>query len=530
MKAAAVPPRSRWRRTSVAATVLILVGAAVFGLRALVGTPAASPGDSRWHIVVVADSDALPRKTMMRIAPPFDTEHAQLVSQSVVLSGLRLRRLPTTLADRNLVLVADDSKRHRARIVFEISLRALRWQQGERSVRTLPTKRRERYLSPEADIQSDAARVQQLARTLESTRPATLPLAEHVVAQVADRIALTRDGAVTDDAVTALRTRRSSTAGRARAAVAVLRASRIPARLVGGVVLDEARSRQPHAWLEAFHDGRWHGYDPEYGYAAQLPPSYVPMNRTGALIAWTRTDDPVNTLLLVERQVIALEHLPEGSKSWLAVFDFAALPQIARETVGLLLLLPLGALVTVFVRLILGVRTYGIFSPVLLALAALFVDFSTALVIVAVVAALGFLGLAALPRSLSRTPRLAVVFTLVGLSMGIGVAVLLHLGRSAESVMVLLPVVVLTGLVDSFYEASEKSGLKAALARLAWTAAAAGVCFVILARDDLGQLLVHHPELHLVTMGLMIAMGAYRSHKPAQQKVQLPQSPQRNVT
>jgi hypothetical protein len=283
-------------------------------------------------------------------------------------------------------------------------------------------------------------------------------------------------------------------------------------------VLDETRKRQPHLWLEAFHDGRWRAYDPEYGYMGELPASYVPMHRGGELVAWTDSKRAVQSLLTVERQFIPLERLSESGIKWLGVFDFARLPQSARATIALLLMLPLGALVTAFARLILGVKTFGIFTPALLALAAQFVDFATASVIIAVVATLGFLGLAALPKSLSRTPRLSVVFTLVALSMGAGVALLLHLGQGAESVIVLLPVVVLTGLVDGFYAVTYKSGLRFALKQLGWTALASMVCFFLFAREDIGQWLVHHPEVHLATIGLMIWMGGYRSEQLARKK------------
>ncbi|MFT5448074.1 MAG: transglutaminase-like putative cysteine protease [Gammaproteobacteria bacterium] len=156
--------------------------------------------------------------------------------------------------------------------------RARPWPRAPSVARTLPTRHRERLLQPESGIESGATAVQELAQILASTRPETTPAVEHIITQVADRIALAYDVASPHDASSALRTGCSSRLGRTRLAVALLRASQIPARVVSGVVLDETRKSQPHLWLEAFHDGRWHAYDPEYGDMDELPASYVPMN------------------------------------------------------------------------------------------------------------------------------------------------------------------------------------------------------------------------------------------------------------
>jgi hypothetical protein len=79
-----------------------------------------------------------------------------------------------------------------------------------------------------------------------------------------------------DDARSVLAAERGSPSGRARLLVALLRAAGIPARLVGGLRLeDAARKRATLSWVEAWLGGRWVPFDPSNGHYATLPANYL---------------------------------------------------------------------------------------------------------------------------------------------------------------------------------------------------------------------------------------------------------------
>jgi transglutaminase-like putative cysteine protease len=79
-----------------------------------------------------------------------------------------------------------------------------------------------------------------------------------------------------DDARAVLAAERGSPSGRARLLVALLRASGIPARLVGGLRLeDAARKRATLSWVEAWLGGKWVPFDPSNGHYATLPANYL---------------------------------------------------------------------------------------------------------------------------------------------------------------------------------------------------------------------------------------------------------------
>jgi hypothetical protein len=79
-----------------------------------------------------------------------------------------------------------------------------------------------------------------------------------------------------DDARSVLAAEQGSPSGRARLLVALLRAVGIPARLVGGLRLEDgARKRATLSWVEAWLGGKWVPFDPSNGHYATLPANYL---------------------------------------------------------------------------------------------------------------------------------------------------------------------------------------------------------------------------------------------------------------
>jgi transglutaminase-like putative cysteine protease len=79
-----------------------------------------------------------------------------------------------------------------------------------------------------------------------------------------------------NDALAVLAAGRGNGTGKARLLAALFRARGIPARLVGGLRLeDAARKRGTISWVEAWLDGSWVPFDPAGGNYATLPANYL---------------------------------------------------------------------------------------------------------------------------------------------------------------------------------------------------------------------------------------------------------------
>ena len=79
-----------------------------------------------------------------------------------------------------------------------------------------------------------------------------------------------------DDARSVLLAERGNPSGKARLLVALFRSVGIPARLVGGLRLeDAARKRATISWVEAWLGGKWVPFDPSNGHYATLPANFL---------------------------------------------------------------------------------------------------------------------------------------------------------------------------------------------------------------------------------------------------------------
>jgi hypothetical protein len=122
----------------------------------------------------------------------------------------------------------------------------------------------------------------------------------------------------------------------------------------------------------------------------------------------------------------------------------------------------------------------------------------------------GFLGRAVLPKKLSRIPRLSLVFTFVAMSMVLSVSLMAYFDIGTAGTVILLPIVILTALVDRFYSYMDKAGTHAALIRMGTTAIIAALCLPVLGFEALGHLMLSYPEGHFITVALILAFSAYK--------------------
>jgi hypothetical protein len=75
--------------------------------------------------------------------------------------------------------------------------------------------------------------------------------------------------------------------------------------------------------------------------------------------------------------------------------------------------------------------------------------------------------------------------------------------------VVLLPIVVLTSIVDRFYSVADDDGTRNAMLRLWWTIFVALGCVLVFKWQSLGRRLLVHPELHFITLGFILLLGLY---------------------
>jgi hypothetical protein len=502
---------NRNRHLLIVISLLVVFAVVATSIRILLSsTGSFTTGDSAWSATLIADIVAADKGTMLEISPPWNTRHARLYGQSQYHPGLRQRRTRDDKQNRNIILATIRGGELNLQIRFDFHI-----SQQPRSLPSRPAltdSERINWLNASSGIEPEHPLSQSLIDKYTQDAPDTELLVRRLFDHISEHIRLHSAGS--NDAISVLQGRLANALGMTRALVMLLRGAHLPSRIVTGLDLSLAADRQPRYWLETWFDNKWHFMDVVGGAYQDLPASYIPLRKGSESLLQT-DNGQIKSLVWNIRQVAPPKGLlGSDTPRFYAFLDLNRLDPATRKIMALLLLLPLGALSTEFLRHLVGIRTFGTFTPTLLALAAVFVDWGTALTVFFLVTIIGIGGRSLLPDILlTRISRLAVVFTLVAIIMALVVSFLVELDPSVDSAVVLLPTVILTMLIDRFYSVADESGLRTALIRLGWTLAAASLAMILLLQDALGTWLVSYPEMHALTIALIILLGQYRGKR-----------------
>ena len=305
---------------------------------------------------------------------------------------------------------------------------------------------------------------------------------------------------------------------RARTAMTVLAAASIPARLVRGIrMADRERDAEILPWHEV-HDGeRWLYFDPVTG-SEGLPEDFL---------IWWRGEDPlvqVDGANAVEAgfsihssvadPIIVARRRAEVHEDGLAEFSLFALPIQSQAVYGVLLAVPIGALLVVLLRNVIGLQTFGTFMPVLIAMA-----FRETRLLwgVLLFSLLVFIGLSIRfymeKLRLLLVPRLAAVLTIVVLLMVL-VSLLSHrLGFEIGLSVGLFPMVIMTMTIERMSIVWEERGPGDAIKQGLGSLTVAAGCYLIMGMALVEHLVFVFPELLLVTLAATLALGRYTGYR-----------------
>ncbi|MBN1671976.1 MAG: hypothetical protein JXR37_13135 [Kiritimatiellae bacterium] len=473
------------------------------------------PGDSVWRVEIQTRFRAARPGARLAAAVPTDTSCCRLFRQSVSHAGIRTD-MTRSRHSRELEIhgVAMAAGPHQFDLQYDIHLSPHADRRNAVEPRTLNTEQRVYYLRHEPHIQvADPA----VLRVLADLRKAKLPkseLVERIFEYCYNHIAAgTR--AAPQDAAGVLRDGLAAPPGQAAVMVALCRAAKVPARLVAGLELVQGAFVHPHVWVEVFVKNQWAPYDPLSGFAREMPAHYLPVSRSGTrIVAGDSAVEDLRTIFNV-RPISAPRGLRPAAEAGLGrVLDLTALPLERQRTLAVILLLPFGGLLTSVLRNVVGLRTFGTFTPALLALSFVYADWLTGILILLAALLAGLAVRAGLARlQILAVPRLSIVLTTVVVSMVLVVSALNHREVTPAARTVLLPLVILSMLVERFFITAEEDSLARAFALLVQTLAVGICCHMVLRWRGLGDTVLTYPELHFITAAALIGVGRYTGYR-----------------
>lgn len=311
---------------------------------------------------------------------------------------------------------------------------------------------------------------------------------------------------------------KTDSTSRARVAITVLAAAQIPARLIRGVnLVDRERQARVLPWLEV-HDGeRWLYFDPANG-AQGLPDNFL---------IWWRGEEPLYGMdggykpvitFSVQRNeadpVLVAERRVQTVQSRISDFSLFSLPIQTQAVYAVLLMIPLGALVVVLLRNVVGIATFGTFMPVLVALSFRETQVLAGVILFSLVVALGLLIRFFMENlRLLLVPRLASVLIVVVILMALISIVSHQLGLDMGLSVGLFPMVILTMTIERMSIVWEERGPGEAIQQGVGSLIVAAICFGVMEVDVLKHLFFVFPELLLWVLVGCLLVGRYSGYR-----------------
>lgn len=320
-----------------------------------------------------------------------------------------------------------------------------------------------------------------------------------------------------DDNVKLLLAGDASSLNKAKVIDLLLSIAHVPIEKVHTIRLLADQPQSPELWLRSFNGNDWLYFNPDTGEQG------LPSDR----LLWWTGDDPLITvdggkkvnvsfsMNNSEMNAIRLAKLTdENTDADFLEYSLYGLPLQTQQTFMIMVMIPIGVLVILVLRNLIGLQTLGTFTPVLIALAFRETQLGFGIILFTVITALGLTLRSYLEHlKLQMLPRLSVVLTFVVVLIA-AISLFSHkLGLERGLSVALFPMVILTMTIERLSITWEERGGGHAMKVAIGTLFAASVAHLLMSVPELVYFVFTFPAVLLVLVGFMLAMGRYRGYR-----------------
>ncbi|EZI29003.1 inactive transglutaminase family protein [Pseudomonas extremaustralis] len=329
--------------------------------------------------------------------------------------------------------------------------------------------------------------------------------------------AIKRTNNLNDDNVKLLLAGDPSIPHKAKIVELLLSIAHVPVEKVHTLRLVADQPQTPELWLRSFNGSDWLYFNPETGEQG------LPADR---LLWWTGDENLITvdggkkamvtfSLNNSEMNAIRLAKLTdENTDANFLEYSLYGLPLQTQQTFMIMVMIPIGVLVILILRNLIGLQTLGTFTPVLIALAFRETQLGFGIVLFTIITALGLSLRSYLEHlKLQMLPRLSVVLTFVVVLIA-AISLFSHkLGLERGLSVALFPMVILTMTIERLSITWEERGASHALKVAIGTLFAASLAHLIMSVPELVYFVFTFPAVLLILVGFMLAMGRYRGYR-----------------
>ncbi len=251
------------------------------------------------------------------------------------------------------------------------------------------------------------------------------------------------------------------------------------------------------------------------GFYSALNPDQIVITRKEAINPLLTTPDIdafVNDVAQKDIDSLRVTSAASGLRPWNILsnlIDAMLTNGIPSDTVILLLVLPIIATILAFLKQVVGITTFGLYTPTIIALSFMALGWQIGIVSLLFIIAAGYGTRSLLSRwRMLYIPRVAIILSVVSFTLLIlmGIGATFGVAFTRETVFLLL---IMSTLSESFLNLKTEQGWTSAILGVVETVAAALLCVFIVQWASFQSLILAYPELILLTLPIDFLLGKW---------------------
>ncbi|KEI72100.1 UUP1 family membrane protein [Endozoicomonas elysicola] len=300
--------------------------------------------------------------------------------------------------------------------------------------------------------------------------------------------------------------------------VNLLHMANIPARIVRGLHLEDGRRRQPIVDMIEVYDGtEWQLFDPKTGKAGNPDAFFLWQRGAKSLLDVMGGVNSDVKFSIISQNIPTRElALTQATQDGAALIDFSiySLPLEIQNAFKIILLIPIGVLVVLIMRIMVGLRTSGTFMPVLIAMAFLQTQLLPGLVIFISLVSIGLWIRSFLSQqNMLLVARLGAVIIVVILIMAAMSILSWKMGITQALTVTFFPMIILAWTIERMSILWEEEGPKDVVKEGGGSLLVATMSYLLMSNHIVEQLTFNFPELMLTLLGIVLLLGQYTGYR-----------------
>lgn len=292
----------------------------------------------------------------------------------------------------------------------------------------------------------------------------------------------------------------------------------ISTRISRGLKLEEGQKITPDLMLEAYVNGAWRIYDPDSG-AKGLPDNFLLFQRGGNSLLDVVGGEDSSVKFSIQKSITSTMNLASrraklSRKDGLYNLSIYNLPLASQNSLKWLSVFPIAILFVVLLRNVVGIRTMGTFTPMLIAMSFVQTGFWAGLVCFSLIVGLGLLIRFVMSKlNLLLVPRISAVVIFVILIIT-GLTFLGHnLNIKVAQASVYFPIIITAWVIERASIIWEEEGARNAWNELSNSLLVGIIVYFVISNDYVRHWMFVFNEINLVILFVVMLLGTYTGYR-----------------